>query len=146
MATPAPINPSKSDIALLGDGSFTLDPDSFGPFGVRGADKVAQRFLYALFTPAGSVAGRPKDGTDFLRMISSFASEFDVFAAFASCEPKAVTTVKSYESTTDPAADRIDGAALAVMEFTAGLLTLTFKVATMDASQPTQVIDYTLEA
>lgn len=134
-----------TDLGLLNDGAATLDPETFAPFGVRGPDKVAQRFLYALFTPFGSIPGRPREGTHFLEMISGFGSDYDLHAAFSACSPRATSTVRSWESDTDPDSDRLAAVRLNSLEFTAGLLTLVFEILTRDRSKPSQTIDYVLD-
>lgn len=135
-----------TELALVDGSSETLDPETFGPFGVRGPDKVAQRFLYALTTPSGSVPGRPNDGTNFLEMLASFASEFDLYAAFSSCEPRASAAVRSWEAPDDPDSGRLGGARLATSEFVNGRLTLIFDIVSRDRTRPTQTIDYVLDS
>lgn len=133
-----------TDLRLFGPAGLTLGVDAWAPDGVRGADKVAQRLIYALMTPQGSVPGRPDDGSPFLRAAANFTSEFDLFAAFAAAEPAAARTVRGYELDTDPDSDRYGASRLAKASVSGAGVVLTFEVVAKDRSKPSVAIDVTL--
>lgn len=136
---------AQTDLALFGSGGrLTIDPEAWAPAGVRGADKVAQRFVYGLLSPRGSVPGRPADGSDFLGLAAAFRSEFDVFAAFATAYPQAEATARAAEAPDDPAAERFGAARLAAVVVEAGAVTLSLEVAAADGSAPATPVDFTL--
>lgn len=91
---------STYDQALLADG---LPGRS-----VTGSEKLAQRFLFVLMTPKGSVAYRPRWGTGFTDALRSrnFLSELDLFAAFASALLEAGTSLAEDETSDDPDEER----------------------------------------
>lgn len=134
-----------TDLALFAANASTLDPASFAPQGVRGPNKVAQRVLYALLTPSGSVPGRPNDGCGFLSLIGNFSSEFDLFTAFAAAEPGILATVKSAEDSDDLDAERIGAVRLSGIEVAGDGVTFTVSVATADPTQAIQDVDFTLQ-
>lgn len=135
----------ETDIRLFGPSGYTLDPATWGPSGVRGPDKVAQRFLFFLFTPAGTIPGRPGDGTDFLEAVQTFRSEFDLYAAFSAAEPVAGRNVRSAELTDDPDSEKYGYARLSRMVVSQDALTLTFAVVAADGSRPADPVDFTLQ-
>lgn len=124
------------DLQLFGPNGFLFDEAAWGPALVSGPDAVAQRFLYYLFLPAGTVPGRPDDGTGFTDAVLTFRSEFELFAAFAAAEPAAARGVRSAERDDDPPSDRYGAARLADIRISAEQLTLTFTVRAADGSAP----------
>lgn len=134
-----------TELKLYGPNGPTLDPETWAPRGVRGADKVAQRFVYALLTPIGSVPGRPSDGTHFLSLVTNFLSEFDFYAAFAAAYQGAVRTVKEAEADETDPAEMFGTARLSNLTFADGLVTVSLSVAAADGSTPQDPFDFTLE-
>lgn len=137
---------NRTELALFGDGTDTLQPETFAPIGVRGPDKVAQRFLYALLQPLGTVPGRVTDGTEFLAMVEGFASEFDIHIAFQASLPDAIATVQSYEDADDEDDEKIGAARLESLEISGDGVTMTITIITIDNSAPSRSVDFTLEA
>ncbi len=134
------------DLALFGPDGYLLSEASWGPAGVTGADKVAQRFLYALMLPVGTVPGRPNDGTDFYAAVATFRSEFDLFAAFSAAEPAAAQTVRECEGSDDPSSEKYGASRLAAISVGSGVVTLTFDVVAADGSSPTVRTDFTIDS
>lgn len=131
-----------TELELFGPAGITLDPDAFAPDGVRGADKAAQRFVYGLLTPAGTVPGRPADGSTFLSLVAGFRSEFDVFAAFAAAEPAAAATARAAELDDDPPGERLGAARLTGFDLAGDTLTLTIAVVAADGTPTTRPVAF----
>lgn len=136
---------TQTDVKLFGPLGPTLDPESWAPAGVRGADKVATRYCYALLTPSGSVPGRPDDGSPFTELARGFRSEFDVFAAFAASEVPAANTVKSAELEDDPDSEKLGTVRLAAVTLSGGVVTLTLSVTAADGSVPSEPVEFTAD-
>jgi hypothetical protein len=126
MATP--------DLELFNETGFTFDPVNWGPALVTGGPKVAQRLLYELLTPAGTVPGRPTDGSGFMDAVRTFRSEFDLFAAYALAESQAGAAVRAAESTSDPPFERYGWSRLSGAVLDGDTVTLTLTVATADGA------------
>jgi hypothetical protein len=126
------------------DGTLTLDSASWGPGGVTGADKVANRLIYALLTPQGSVPGRPSDGSPFTELLVGFNTDFDVHTAFLTSLPSAVTTVQQAETEDEPDSEKYGGCRLDGMDIAGDGLTLHLSVAAKDGSLPTYPVSFTV--
>ncbi len=133
-----------TDILLFGPAGLTLDPDAWAPGGVRGVDKVVQRVLYALFTPQGSVPGRPADGSTFLLLARDFHTELDLYTAWAAAEPAVTTTVRAAELAADADAEKFGAARMTAVSIVADVVTITLAVAALDGSQPTTPVTFEL--
>lgn len=135
---------NRTELKLFADGTYTLDPETFGPVGVTGADKVVNRFIYALLTPAGSVPGRPNDGCAFTQLIVGFNTDFDVHAAFMTSLPAVVTTVRATEEADEPDSEKYGGSRLDGMDFLGDRITLYFTVVAADGSHPSEPVSFDL--
>lgn len=131
-----------ADIKLFADGSYTLDPATWDPDGTTGADKVADRFVYALLTPQGSVPGRPDDGSPFVELITGFNSDFDVHAAFLTSVGFAAATVQAAEEADEPDSEKYGGARLDGMDVAQDRVTLYLSVAAKDGSVPSRPVSF----
>lgn len=130
--------PNLTELELFDDsGLSALDPESWDPGGITGADKVAQRLLYALMTPQGSVPGRPDDGSQFAQLLVGFNTDFDIHAAFLTALPAAVSTVRAAEGETEPDSEKYGGCRLDGVDIAFDGVTLYLSVAAKDGSQPT---------
>lgn len=126
------------------DGSPALASTSWNPNGVTGAAKVADRLIYALLTPIGSVPGRPSDGSPFTQLLVGFNSDFDIHAAFLTALPSAVATVQAAESSTEPDSEKYGGSRLDGTDVSAEGVTLYLTIAAKDGSQPADPISVTV--
>lgn len=133
------------DLKLFGPSGYLLGESAWGPASIAGPDKVAQRFLYALLTPAGSVPGRPRDGTEFFLAVRTFRSDFDLVVAFATAEPIAAQCVRAAETADDADSERYGYAELVRVQIDADELALTFAVGAADGSIPAEPVVVTLE-
>lgn len=126
------------------DGTLTLDSASWEPGGVTGADKVANRLIYALLTPQGSVPGRPSDGSPFTELLVGFNTDFDVHTAFLTSLPAAVTTVQQAETEDETDSEKYGGCRLDGMDITGDGLTIHLSVAAKDGSYPSFPVSFTV--
>lgn len=136
---------TNTELNLFGPAAYALDPASWDPTGVRGADKVAQRLIYALFTPLGSVPGLTTSGSTFLDLARGFRSEFDLFAAFAAAYDSAVAAVKAAEYDGEPDSEKFGRARLESAAVDADKVTLTLGVVAADGSTPTGPVKVPLD-
>lgn len=135
----------RTDLKLFAAAGLTLDADTFVPDGVRGADKVADRFVYALLTPQGTVPGRPADGSPFLSLVAQFRSEYEVFVAFAGSLDAAAATVRACESAAETSAEKYGAAQLSGVELDGTTVTLILDVRAADGSAPAEPVEFTLD-
>lgn len=135
----------RTDIRLFDADGLTLDPDNWAPSGVRGVDKVAQRFIYQLVTPSGTVPGRPNDGTDFVASVRTFRSEFDLFAAFAAAEATAGLAVRASEEDDDDRSEKYGWSRLSGVVIDGDEVTFNLSVAAADGSMPTAPVLFTIQ-
>lgn len=127
-----------TELQLFSASGSTFDPTTWAPAGVRGADKVAQRFVYFLMTPQGSVPGRPNDGSSFSMSAQDFTSEFDLFAAFTSALPGVVAALRAAEALEGGApSEQYGSASLAGVTITADVVLMSLSVTAADGSTPT---------
>lgn len=134
-----------TELKLFDDtGLSTLDPESWGPGGVTGADKVSTRLLYALMTPLGSVPGRPGDGSPFAQLLVGFSTDFDIHAAFLTSLPSAIATVRAAEEETEPDSEKYGGCRLDGIDVAFDSITLYLSVAALDASRPVSPVSLTV--
>ena len=132
-----------TEIKLFGSaGTGALDPDNWAPGGVRGPDKVAQRCVYAILTPIGSVPGRPDDGCQFTQLVQGFRSEFDVFAAFAASEPAVANTVRAMEGDDEEDSEKLGTVRLSGADLVSDVLYLQLEVVALDGSKPATPIRF----
>lgn len=134
-----------TELQLFAPGGPTLFESSFAPDGITGPTKVAQRFLFYLLTPIGTVPGQPTVGTDFLSTVRTFRSEFDLFAAFSVSEPQAGVAVRACESTDDPLAERYGFARLSGIAVDGDQVTLTLTVVAADGSSPPDPVVFSID-
>lgn len=134
-----------TELRLFGPAGLTLTPETWAPAGVTGADKVAQRAVYALLTPLGSVPGRPADGSPFASLARNWRSEFELFAAFTAAEPAVKATVQAAEADGDPAAERYGTFSLVGVEIDGDRVTLRLAATAADGSRPSTPTDVTME-
>lgn len=137
--------PELTDLKLFGATDYLLDAASFAPDGVRGADKVAQRFVYALYTPSGSVPGSSQSGSPFPDLARNFRSEFDLFAAFAAAYAAAVASTRAAESAAEPDSEKFGSATLDGIAVAEDAVTLQLTVTALDGSVPAEPVNVTLE-
>lgn len=133
--------PVRTELRLWGPNGPALDPATWDPGGIRGADKVAARFAYALLTPQGSVPGRPNDGSPFTELAAGFRSDFDVFAAFAAAESAVTATVRAAEQADEPKSEKLGSAVLTAVTLSGDSVTLTLSVTAADGSTPGEPVD-----
>jgi hypothetical protein len=138
MATPL------TELQLFGATDYLLDEATFAPTGCRGADKVAQRFVYALMTPIGSVPGLPQSGSSFLFLLRNFRSEFDIFAAFSGAAGPAASSVRASETAAEPTSEKFGSAVLLGVSIQVDTITLHLGVLAADGSKPTVPVNVTL--
>lgn len=137
--------PTLTELKLFSpDGTLTLDPEAWAVNGVTGASKVADRFLYALLTPLGSVPGRPSDGSPFTQLLVGFNTDFDIHSAFLTSLPSAVTTVQAAESADEPDSEKYGGSRLDGVDISGDGVTLYLTVAALDGSQPAYPVSVTV--
>lgn len=134
-----------TELKLFGPAGYLLADATYGPAGVRGADKVAQRFVYALMTPEGSVPGLPQAGSPFLNLVRNFRSEFDLYAAYATAYASAVGAVRAAETAGEAASERFRSASLVGVTVTDDGVVLRLTVTAVDGSRPADPVDVTLE-
>lgn len=133
---------NRTELALFGVLGPTLSADSWSPSGIRGADKVASRYVYALMTPVGSVPGSPTFGSPFVDLARGFRSEFDVFSAFAAADPVAAASVRRSEEDDESSSEKLGYASLTGVAIADGVVTLSMSVTAADGSSPDHPIDF----
>lgn len=126
---------ARADLLLFADGLSTLDPVTFAPAGVTGADKVAARFVYFLTNP---------DTSPFLGLLGTAAADMDLFAAFAAGAPAAETACRAAQEAADPPAERFGSAELLAVALVGDSATMTVLVKAADGAAATPA-DFTLE-
>ena len=136
--------PGLTELKLFADDTNTLDPDTWAPDGLSGTSKPATRYIYGLLTPAGSVPGRPNDGTTFIDDIRTFRSEFDIFAAFAANDAAAAATARAAEVDDDPDSEKLGWARLAGVEVNGDSVTITLTVSSADGSRPADPVRFSV--
>jgi hypothetical protein len=134
-----------SDLQLFDSIGFTLVESHFVPRSVIGPDKVAQRLLYYLLMPTGTIPGQPGVGTDFLSAVRTFRSEFDMFVAFAAAEPAAARSVQACELPTDPATERYGYSQLSGVAIIADQVKLTLVVAAANGATPQDPVAFVID-
>jgi hypothetical protein len=132
--------PDKADIRISDAGAL---PGTFAA--VHGPDKVAQRFIYFLLTPYGTVPGAPTVGTEFVDSIGLYRSEFDLFADFFAAEPMASAGVRSCESSADDPSCRLGAARLDRVTISDGAVTFDLTIVAADGSAPTSPVSFSVE-
>lgn len=136
---------NRTDIRISDALGAVLTDSNWNPAPVTGADKVAQRFVYFLTTPVGTVPGRPNDGTGFVDAVESYRSEFDLFAAFSIAEPEAARAVRTCEEDDDALSDRYGWCRLDSVAVADGSATFYVTLAAADGSTPSEAVSFTVE-
>lgn len=136
--------PVQTELSVFGASGAVLGPDDFAPIGVRGVDKVAQRFVYFLLTPPGSVPGRPSDGSPFLDLARAFRSEFDVYAAWSAAYAPTVASCRAAEQSADPPAERFGAARISGLTVQPGAVIVALELQAADGSLPTAPVEFIL--
>lgn len=136
---------TQTELRVYGSDGPVLNPDGFAPAGVRGADKVAQRFVYFLLTPGGSVPGRPSDGSPFLELARAFRSEFDVYAAFAAAYAVVVSSCRAAEQPGDPATERFGFARISGLSIQARMVIIALDLRNAAGEIPSAPVEFILE-
>jgi len=134
-----------TELQLFSGSTYTLDLNSWAPDGVRGADKVASRVVYALLTQQGSVPGRPTDGSPFTDLVAQYHSEYEVFTAFAAAEAAVLATVRAAESADEADSEKVGTVRLASVAVSGTGITLTLSVTAKDGSSPSAAVDFTVD-
>lgn len=124
------------DIQLYNGAGQTLGVSNFGPASVSGVDKVANRVVYALMTPAGSVPGNAAYGSNFASLVANFHSEHDVHVAFAASKGDVINSVTSSESEAEPDSDKLGDVRISSVSFVSDLVTIYLDVVAVDGSKP----------
>jgi len=124
------------DLRLFDAVGPTLDTTNFKPASTAGADKVANRVVYALMTPLGSVPGAPTFGSHFSTLVQGFKSEHDIYVAFATVKGDVVSSVLSSEADSEPDSEKLSDARVSSVSFTGDLVTIYLDVVSVDGSKP----------
>lgn len=132
-----------SDVRLFTADGFALDEAAWEPATVRGADKVAQRALYALLTPAGTVPGRTA-GCPFLVLARDFHSEFDVFVAWAASADAVAADVRAAELADEADSEKLGTVRLLGVTVVADEVTVGLAVTALDGSTPSAPVEFAL--